>query len=85
MTYKLKIGQESFEIMSGPDEGKKFTRGKGYAPVPEGYQDRFEEIKTEGGRPKAEGKSPSTAKKKADAPAVIRPWDAEEKTITNDE
>lgn len=95
MPYKLKPGQESFEIMGGPDEGKQFTRGRGYQTVPAGYEDRFEEIKAEGGRLKTEGKTPSApfdksppgpplikggdSKKKPDAPEEITPSAADEK------
>ncbi len=42
MNYQLKPGVESFEIMGGPDEGKKFVRGRTYAEIPAGYEDRFE-------------------------------------------
>jgi len=53
--WKLKNNQESFEIMSGEDEGKKFVRGRAYDKIPAGYEDRFEK-QAEDRSPKAEGK-----------------------------
>jgi hypothetical protein len=44
MTYKLKPGIENFEIMSGPDAGKRYARGKVYDHVPEGYEHQFEPV-----------------------------------------
>jgi len=45
MTNKLKPGQEAFEIVDGPDAGKKFEPGIPYDRVPTGYEDHFEEVK----------------------------------------
>lgn len=78
MPYRLKPGQETFEIMGGPDEGKQFKRGAVYDSIPEGYADRFEEIKTDGRGLKAEGKGPFLFKKKAEPPAATPLMDAEE-------
>lgn len=81
MPYKLKPGQESFEIMGGPDEGKQFFRGNGYQTIPAGYEDRFDEITAPAPATKL---IPRVLKKKdVPAPEEIRPWDAEEKA--NDE
>jgi hypothetical protein len=42
MPYKLKPNQEPFTIMSGPDEGKSFERGRTYDTAPTGYEKRFD-------------------------------------------
>jgi len=42
---KLKKGQETFQIVDGPDAGKTFTRGVEYDTPPKGYENRFETIK----------------------------------------
>lgn len=41
--YKLKPGVEDFDVMSGPDEGKKYAKGKTYGQVPAGFEARFEQ------------------------------------------
>jgi len=41
--YQLKPGVENFTVMSGPDAGKSFVRGRVYDRVPDGYADRFEQ------------------------------------------
>lgn len=47
MAYRLKKGEENFEIVDGPDAGKKFERGKVYAERPYVLRGRFEEIPEE--------------------------------------
>lgn len=42
MAYRLK--SESFEIVDGPDAGKKFKRGQVYDQIPEAYLSEFEMI-----------------------------------------
>jgi hypothetical protein len=59
MPYKVK--SESFEIMSGPDEGKVYKRRQSYDAVPKGYEDRFEKL------PEA----PKPEKKKESAPETV--------------
>lgn len=39
---KLKKGQEAFEIVDGPDRGRKFERDVEYEKPPKGYENRFE-------------------------------------------
>ena len=41
---RLKKGEESFEIVDGPDAGLKFERHKHYAEAPKGYESRFENM-----------------------------------------
>ena len=67
MQYKLKPGQENFEIMSGTDEGKKFLRGRNYEVVPAGYEARFE-------RAGAENFPPNQAQEKKQAPEDKPSW-----------
>lgn len=43
--YRLKEGIESFRVVDGPDEGKKFLKGKEYAEVPAGEKGKFEKIR----------------------------------------
>lgn len=40
--YRLKNGQETFEIVDGPDAGKRFERGRTYDAVPGAEKHRFE-------------------------------------------
>ena len=40
--YRLKPGQESFEVVDGPSAGKKFLRGQTYMEIPAEYRKRFE-------------------------------------------
>lgn len=42
--YRLKKGQESFQIVDGPDEGLKFERNRIYDQAPKGYENRFEPV-----------------------------------------
>ena len=42
---KLKKGQETFQIVDGPDAGKTFTRGVEYESPPKGYENRFTSVK----------------------------------------
>lgn len=42
--YRLKNGQEGFEVVDGPDAGKSFRRGKTYPSVPAGYENRFDKV-----------------------------------------
>jgi hypothetical protein len=42
--YRLKKGQESFQVMSGPMAGKTFNRGKMYEMISEQEAHRFELI-----------------------------------------
>jgi len=44
MPVKYRLKGENFTIVSGPDAGKKFMRGRVYEQVPDGYQERFEKI-----------------------------------------
>jgi len=41
----LKKGQETFQIVDGPDAGKIFKRGVAYDTPPKGYENKFEEVK----------------------------------------
>jgi len=45
--YKLKDGQEAFTIVDGPDADKTYLRGKSYSQAPSGYENRFEQIRTD--------------------------------------
>jgi hypothetical protein len=42
MSYRLKPNREAFEVVDGPDAGKRFVRGKTYDQVPESEKHRFE-------------------------------------------
>jgi hypothetical protein len=42
---KLKKGQETFQVVDGPDAGRTFERGVEYDIPPKGYKDRFEAVK----------------------------------------
>lgn len=76
MSFRLKPGQETFEIMSGPDEGKKFVRGKVYQTAPAGYEDRFDVVGKDAVVPAQ--KPARYQKKTAVAQAPILAMDAEE-------
>lgn len=43
--YRLKKGQESFQVVDGPLAGRKFLKGQVYAEIPPGEKGRFEEIR----------------------------------------
>jgi hypothetical protein len=42
---KLKKGQETFQVVDGPDAGRTFERGVEYDTPPKGYENRFEKVK----------------------------------------
>lgn len=42
--FKLKKGQESFQVVDGPDAGKTFRRGVAYDHIPTGEERRFEPV-----------------------------------------
>lgn len=42
--YRLKKGQESFQVVDGPAAGRKFERGVEYDRPPQGEEWRFETI-----------------------------------------
>ncbi len=62
--YRLKKGQESFQVVDGPLAGRKYLKGQVYGEIPPGEKGRFEEV-----RPKpfssepAPGPEPSPAGK----------------------
>lgn len=43
--YRLKPGQESFEVVDGPYANKKFKKGQVYTDIPPHELKRFEEVK----------------------------------------
>jgi hypothetical protein len=44
MTYQLKSGVESFEVVDGPMAGRKFVRGKVYSEIPPGEEKKFKPV-----------------------------------------
>lgn len=44
MSYKLKPGIESFEVVDGPFAGKKFLQGRIYEDVPPNEKTKFEKV-----------------------------------------
>jgi hypothetical protein len=44
MSYRLKTGQQDFEMVDGPFEGRKYVRGAVYDTVPPGEEWRFDGI-----------------------------------------
>jgi hypothetical protein len=61
MSYKLKPGTESFEVVDGPFAGKKFLRGKIYKEVPPEEKKKFEKIRDlKGQGPRIEKLKPRT-------------------------
>lgn len=63
MTYRLKKGQENFEVVDGAFAGKKFVRGREYDVVPPEEMRRFEKTKAApaGGKAKKPEHAPTTA------------------------
>lgn len=49
--FKLKKGQEAFEVVDGPMAGRKFTPGVEYAEVPPQEKQRFAEVKEPKAKP----------------------------------
>lgn len=45
MSYKLKPGVESFEVVDGAFAGKKFLRGNVYEKIPSEERSKFEKVK----------------------------------------
>jgi len=43
--FRLKKGQETFQVVDGPDAGKTFKKGVVYDKAPAGYETRFEKKK----------------------------------------
>jgi len=43
--YRLKKGQEAFQIVDGPDARMKFEKGRTYTKIPKAEARRFEEVK----------------------------------------
>ncbi len=43
--FKLKPGQETFQVVDGPDTGKTFERGRVYETIPAGEEHRFEKVR----------------------------------------
>lgn len=44
MAYKLKNGQETFQVVDGPETGKTYKRGVEYESIPHGEEHRFEKM-----------------------------------------
>ncbi|SDU26693.1 hypothetical protein [Desulfobacula phenolica] len=44
MTFKLKKGQETFQVVDGPDAGRTYERGQEYETLPKGEEHRFEKV-----------------------------------------
>jgi len=42
--YRLKKGQEAFELVDGPMAGRKFVPGRSYEEIPAQEKRRFEKI-----------------------------------------
>lgn len=62
--YRLKKGQDSIKIMSGPFAGRHFKRGLQYAEIPPEEKHRFEKV-PEPKKPEPESRGTGeTAKKK---------------------
>ena len=57
--YKLKEGQEAFEMVDGPMAGQKFKPGFHYEEIPDRYKDRFQKVKKQTAKPM--GKKTETA------------------------
>lgn len=51
--FRLKKGQEAFEVVDGPDAGKKYERDVEYHQPPKGHENLFEPVRT-GLKPKPE-------------------------------
>lgn len=65
--YKLKSGQEAFQIVDGPDAGNSFERNVEYPKLPAGYENRFEPVRKapnpEPARPAADKSTKAKEKK----------------------
>jgi len=71
--YRLKKGQESFEIVDGPGEGRKFLRGRVYdgKTIPQKEAWRFEPVpKPAPDKAPVPDKTPAAGKA---APETVRP------------
>lgn len=42
--FRLKNGQEAFQVVDGPDTGKTYQRGVEYESIPAGEGHRFEKV-----------------------------------------
>jgi len=42
--FKLKKGQETFQVVDGPNTGKTYERGREYESIPAGEENRFEKV-----------------------------------------
>lgn len=63
MAYRLKKRVENFEIVDGPDAGKKFVRGRSYKEVPAAYAARFDKVESaQAGAAKPAAKSKAAKK-----------------------
>jgi hypothetical protein len=62
--YRLKKGQESFEVVDGPAAGMKFKRGREYDTIPTGEKHRFEIVKTATPKVPVKTNDPKPAKEK---------------------
>jgi len=63
--YKLRQGQESFQVVDGPFEGRQYARGRLYREVPAAYRSRFETVQGESPEPKARSARADAGKKAA--------------------
>ena len=45
MPYMLKKNSPAFDMVDGPDAGKKYRHGEVYTDIPRGEKGRFEEAK----------------------------------------
>ena len=59
--WRLKNGEESFQVVDGPFAGRRFGKGCEYEEIPEQERRRFERVPSPGKR---------SSRKKASAPAV---------------
>lgn len=75
-SYQLKKGQESFQIVDGPNAGRKFERGRKYkeSQIPAEVNERFEKIEVKSQKPevrnqKSEKKTAEPGNEKEDRPS----------------
>lgn len=61
--YRLKNGQENFDVVDGPHAGKKYEKGKVYTDIPENERRRFAEIKPVPAKAAAPNPGAETGKK----------------------
>lgn len=67
MSYRLKKGIESFDVVDGRYAGRRYARGQAYEEIPPEEKHKFELIKKAPLKPTTPGGQPPAAKKTTDS------------------